>query len=90
MSEASFQGAVVEYARLRGWLVYHTRDSRGSQPGYPDLTLVRGGRLIFAELKTDTGRVRVEQQAWLAALAFAGAEVNGRFGNSSLANSPPA
>lgn len=75
MSEASFQGAVAEYAHLMGWLTYHTYDSRRSAKGYPDLTLVRDGRLVFAELKTERGRVSPEQQQWFDALLRTGVEV---------------
>jgi len=35
---------------------------------FPDLVLVRPPEIVFAELKTETGRVSVEQQAWLADL----------------------
>lgn len=76
MTEASFQGAVLEYAALCGWLAYHTYDSRHSAKGFPDLVLVRDNRLIFAELKTDTGRVSPDQREWLDALLGAGAEVH--------------
>ena len=68
MTEAQFQEAVVQLAQLTGWLVYHTFDSRRSQAGYPDLTLVKGRRLVFAELKSQAGRVSAEQQQWLGAL----------------------
>lgn len=70
MSEKSFQGAIVEYAKLSGWAVYHTNDSRRSEPGFPDLVLVRGRRLIFAELKNDTGRLRPEQIVWMQLLGL--------------------
>lgn len=49
-------------------MAYHTHDSRRSEPGFPDLVLVKGTRLIFAELKADTGRVSPAQQRWLDAL----------------------
>lgn len=54
----------------RAWLVYHTFDSRRSQPGYPDLTLVRAsdGRLIHVELKRERGTFRPEQVIWLGEL----------------------
>lgn len=74
MSEEAFLAQVVRAARLLGYLVYHTRDSRRSARGFPDLVLVRAmdGRLIFAELKSSRGRVTAEQQAWLHALRAAG------------------
>lgn len=58
-----------------GWrLVYHTLRSKGSRPGFPDRVLVRD-RVIFAELKTETGKPSDRQHAWLTGLAAAGAEV---------------
>lgn len=38
-------------------------------PGYPDLTLAKAGHpLIFAELKSERGRVSDDQHAWLDVL----------------------
>lgn len=68
LSERDFQAQVVQLAQLHGWLAYHTFDSRRSAAGFPDLVLVRGPELIFAELKTDHGTVRAEQDRWLASL----------------------
>ena len=67
-TENEFQDKILDYAKLRGWLAYHTYDSRKSAPGYPDLTLVRNDRIIFAELKTERGRVTPEQSIWIDAL----------------------
>jgi hypothetical protein len=64
---------VIEFAALVGWRVYHTHDSRRSATGFPDLAMVRGGRLVFAELKTSRGRVGRDQAGWLDALAGCGA-----------------
>ena len=47
---------VVDLARTLGWRVYHTYDSRRSQPGFPDLVLVRE-RILFLELKSETGKL---------------------------------
>lgn len=69
MTEAEFLAAVKELAAYSGWLCYHTHDSRRSDPGFPDLVLVRGGTLIFAELKSKYGRVSAEQKVWLNELA---------------------
>lgn len=67
-SEAAFQQQVLNLAGFYGWRSYHTHDSRRSQAGFPDLVLLRDAELIFAELKTDTGRVRPEQKLWIGAL----------------------
>jgi VRR-NUC domain len=71
-SEKQFEQAVVEYARLCGWLVWHPFDSRRSAAGYPDLTLLRGGVLLFAELKAERGKLSSAQCEWLQELARVG------------------
>jgi len=42
--------------------------------GYPDLLLCKAGRLLFRELKSDTGRISDEQRAVLDTLREAGAD----------------
>ena len=68
MSEKDFQAWVVGLAESRGWLVYHPFDSRKSRQGYPDLTMVRLGRILFAELKTESGEPTEDQKLWLGEL----------------------
>ena len=75
MPEKALLNQVRALAHALGWLAYHTHRSDRSEPGYPDLTLVRGGRLIFAELKTEKGKTTGPQDAWLAALETSTAEV---------------
>ena len=67
MTEKQFQSHIVHVAQMKGWLVYHTYDSRRSAPGFPDLVLVRE-KVLFRELKTDKGRVTPAQKAWAASL----------------------
>lgn len=62
MTELEFQAHVVALAVQLGWWTYHTHDSRRSEPGFPDLTMVRGTRLVFAELKRESGRVTPAQR----------------------------
>jgi hypothetical protein len=71
--ERDFQSAVEQFARRCGWLIYHTRDSRKSVAGFPDLILIRD-RLLVRELKTDTGQVMPDQQTWLEAFKAAGVD----------------
>jgi hypothetical protein len=73
MTEREWQREVVALAKHMGWRHYHTHDSRRSEPGWPDLALVRD-RLVLAELKTETGRVSAAQERWLSLLSSAGVE----------------
>ena len=79
MSEKEWQAKVVEYARAVGWKVWHFHDSRrdigggrmvgdADSGGFPDLVIVRGRRLIFAELKSQKGKVTEVQWQGLQAL----------------------
>jgi len=64
-SERDFQAAVLDLARLRGWRSFHVRESQGSAHGWPDLILLRRGRMIAAELKSMKGRPTPWQLVWL-------------------------
>lgn len=76
LTERQFQAMVLKLAAAFGYRPYHTHDSRRSQPGFPDLVLVKQGRpVIFAELKTDRGQTRAEQDVWLELLRSTGARV---------------
>ena len=77
MSESAFTTAVIELGQLFGWKVAHFRPSRTESgwrtalqgdAGFPDVTLARRGRVIFAELKARNGYLRAEQRAWADAL----------------------
>ena len=57
ITEKDFQATVIDLARSLGWIVGFTHDSRKSEPGEPDLRMVRPPRVIFAELKTVKGKL---------------------------------
>lgn len=70
-SEHEFMKHVMAYAKLRGWQCYHTHISKRSAEGEPDLRLVRGGVLIYAELKREKGgRLSEAQKDVLHELAY--------------------
>ena len=75
--EKLFQDKVRTIAIMNGWHCFHPAPSqvrpgvwRSDGNGYPDLTLAHAERgLIFAELKTDSGKASKEQLEWLRAIA---------------------
>jgi hypothetical protein len=64
----------MDLAAQLHWSVYHTRYSIGSTAGFPDLVLVRE-RVIYAELKRETGKPTGNQLVWLDILHNARQEV---------------
>ena len=75
MTEAQLQANVLDAMRTLRWRAYHTHDSRRSEWGFPDLCAVRGHRLLFAELKSTTGRLSPMQAQWITDLEGTDAEV---------------
>jgi hypothetical protein len=75
ISEKEFQNKVVALAIMYGWRVTHFRASQvggkwmtaiQGHSGFPDLVLAHENKgLVFAELKTDKGRLDPAQITWL-------------------------
>jgi hypothetical protein len=77
ISERAFQDNVIALAKLFGWRVAHFRPAQTKHgwrtpmqgdKGFPDLVLAKGGRVVFAELKSDKGKLSADQKDWIAAL----------------------
>ena len=77
--EADLQAKVLHLAALYGWRRAHFRTAyqpgagkwvtpMSGETGFPDLVLLRPPRLIFAELKSDTGTMSPGQKEWKADL----------------------
>ena len=80
--EAIFQKDVIDLAHTLGWRVAHFRTSMNSRghymtavaadgAGFPDLCMVRRGRIVFAELKAPDGSLSAKQKEWIDALVEA-------------------
>ena len=67
-TEKQFMAAIVDYAKINGWLCYHTHDSRRSAPGFPDLVLCKPPRQVVAELKNKKDILSWAQRRRLADL----------------------
>lgn len=78
MTEDQLLAAVTDAATLYGWRWYHVRRSDKAltmgAPGFPDLILSRGTAMLAIELKTERGRLTVDQAEWLGAFGRAGVE----------------
>ena len=86
MKEAELQAAVIDMAHLFGWIVAHfrpalTQSGRWVTPvqadgkGFPDLVLVRD-EILYVELKSERGRLSLEQRMWIEAIRAAGGEAH--------------
>jgi len=83
-TEAMFQARVQDYARLRGWEWMHLQRALNDRGywrtpvvgtlgnGWPDLILVKGHRMIAAELKVGRGVVSPKQERVLGVLTGLG------------------
>lgn len=83
-SETSFQTAVLDFAKLRGWMCAHFRPARTNggwktpvqgDAGFVDIVFCRPPRIVFAELKSDKGRMEPAQEKWVYRLAQSGGEL---------------
>lgn len=65
--------AVTEAMSFFGWRWTHTRRSDKAltmgDPGVPDIIAARHPRVLFVELKSETGKLTTEQMAWVLAIA---------------------
>ena len=75
MSEAQFQEELRKLAAIHGYRYFHNWSALHSPAGFPDCVLVNKAkrRLIFAELKSDTGKLTDQQQEWIDDLKAADA-----------------
>ena len=84
MSEAQLQSAIVELAHALGYRAAHFRPSLTSKgwrtpvsadgKGFPDLNLVKKGRVVYIECKSEKGKQSPEQIEWELAIRTSGAE----------------
>lgn len=68
ITEKQFTQQVQELAQTFHWKYYHAWTSIHSPKGFVDVVMVRGNRLVFAELKSEQGKLTPSQQEWVDAL----------------------
>jgi hypothetical protein len=73
MPERELQALVAELCRVLGLAHFHAQNPRGMTAGWPDSVIV-GQRVLYRELKSQTGQLSPEQRAVGATLKAAGAD----------------
>lgn len=66
--------AVRQFLQIGGWMVIRHQAGMGTFPGLPDLQAIKDGRVVMIEVKTKTGRLSANQQAFQAAWEARGGE----------------
>ena len=76
MTEDELLTAATEALTLFDWRWTHARRSDRAltmgHPGLPDIIAVKGGRVLFCEVKSQAGRLSPDQVLWLDALKECG------------------
>jgi hypothetical protein len=62
--ETMIRKSIVKYLRSEGWFVFHNLQGLGCFPGISDLTAMRGGRIVWIEIKTPNGKQNYDQWAF--------------------------
>ena len=83
-TEADWMGAVGGLLDYHGWRWYHPEPKKRSRSrwtvntaaGIPDLICVKPPRVVWLEVKTESGRIRPEQVEWIEELRQSGQEVH--------------
>lgn len=69
LTEKQFESQVKDLAKIfHVDKYYHPFLSKWSEKGFPDCTIIKVPRLIFAELKSEKGKLSPAQAEWLELL----------------------
>lgn len=73
-NEREIKYNIKQYLKFRGWFIYHNMAGIGSFAGCPDLTAIKGGRIIQIEAKKGKGIQSALQKDFQAAWEAHGGE----------------
>jgi len=65
VTEKDIMNQIRDFLRLHGWMVIRNHQTLGSYPGVTDLTAIRGGKVVWIEVKTPRGRLGPDQEKFL-------------------------
>jgi hypothetical protein len=82
ISEEEFLNQVIDLANLHGWRAAHFRPAKTNRgwrtamqgdKGFPDLVLLKDGKLVVPELKVGRNKTTADQDEWLRRFRECGA-----------------
>ena len=73
-TETEIRGDIRDYLRWTGWFVFYNLQGLGCYPGLSDLVAVKGGRVVYIEVKKPTGTQSEKQKNFQDNLEAAGGE----------------
>ncbi len=82
ITEADIRGQLIDYLKIKGWTVIpniagklYVGDGGRTHPGIADLTVIKGGRVVWLEVKRPgTGKQSESQKQFQADIEAAGGE----------------
>lgn len=72
--ETEIRKLITTALRLDGWFVFYCLQGLGCYPGISDLIAIKAGRVIFIEVKTQSGRQSEVQRQFELQLKASGGE----------------
>lgn len=74
LSESDIKEQIKGYLRIKGWFSFPIFQGLGSYKGISDRIAVKGGRVLFIEVKTDKGNQSNDQIDFQADIEGSGGE----------------
>ncbi len=60
--ERDIQKSIKDWLQYKGWFTFKNHQSLGSHKGVADLVAMKGGRTMWLEVKTATGKLHASQE----------------------------
>ena len=75
ITEKDIRRVCKDYLQVKGWFVFHLLQGLGCYPGLSDMVAIKGGRVLFIELKRPIGGIhRKPQKKFKADIERSGGE----------------
>ena len=66
ITENDVKKVVKDYLTIKGWFHFHVLQGLGAYKGIPDIIAIKGGQVLFIEVKKPTGKQSQYQKEFQA------------------------